>query len=48
MKGGVDEQVHVIQHEGAIDVDVDAASIALELPRNDRRCMTIANPPVPG
>src|SRR5712672_1981146 len=32
MKGGVDEQVHVIQYEGAIDVDVDAASIALELP----------------
>jgi hypothetical protein len=32
MKGGVDEQVHVIQDEGAIDVDVDAASVALELP----------------
>jgi hypothetical protein len=31
MKGGVDEQVHVIQDEGAIDVDVDAASVALEL-----------------
>jgi hypothetical protein len=30
MKGGVDEQVHVIQDEGSIDVDVDAASIALE------------------
>jgi hypothetical protein len=28
----VDEQVHVIQDEGAIDVDVDAASVALELP----------------
>jgi hypothetical protein len=32
MKGGVDEQVHVIQDEGAIDVDGDAASVALELP----------------
>jgi hypothetical protein len=32
MNGGVDEQVHVIQDEGAIDVDVDAASVALELP----------------
>jgi hypothetical protein len=32
MKGGVDEQVHIIQDEGAIDVDVDPASIALELP----------------
>ena len=32
MKGGVDEQVHVIQDEGALDVDVDAASVALELP----------------
>jgi hypothetical protein len=32
MKGGVDEQVHVIQAEGAIDVGVDAASVALELP----------------
>jgi len=32
MKGGVDEQVHVIQDEGAIDVDVDAASVAFELP----------------
>src|SRR6266436_7213847 len=32
MKGGVDEQVHVVQDEGAIDVDVDAASVALELP----------------
>jgi len=32
MQGGVDEQVHVIQDEGAIDVDVDAASVALELP----------------
>ena len=32
MKGGVDEQAHVIQDEGAIDVDVDAASVALELP----------------
>jgi hypothetical protein len=29
MKGGVNEQVHVIQDEGAIDVDVDAASAAL-------------------
>ena len=29
MKGGVDEEVHVIQDEGAIDVDVDAASVAL-------------------
>ena len=32
MKGGVDQQVHVIQDEGAIDADVDAASVALELP----------------
>src|SRR5882757_1758245 len=32
MKGGVDEQLHIIQDEGAIDVDVDPASIALELP----------------
>jgi hypothetical protein len=32
VKGGVDEQVHVIQDESAIDVDVDAASVALELP----------------
>ena len=32
MKGGVDEQVHIIQDEGAIDVDADPASIALELP----------------
>ena len=32
MKGGIDEQVHVIQDEGAIDVDLDAASVALELP----------------
>ena len=32
MKGGVDEQVLVIQDEGAIDVDVDPASVALELP----------------
>ena len=32
MQSGVDEQVHVIQDEGAIDVDVDAASVALELP----------------
>jgi hypothetical protein len=32
MKGGVDEQVHVIQDEGAIDVDAEAASVALELP----------------
>jgi hypothetical protein len=31
MKGGVDEQVQVIQDEGAIDVDLDAASVALEL-----------------
>jgi hypothetical protein len=30
MKGGLDEQVRVIQDEGAIDVDVDAASVALE------------------
>jgi hypothetical protein len=30
MKGGFDEQVRVIQDEGAIDVDVDAASIALD------------------
>jgi hypothetical protein len=32
MKGGVDEQVQTLQDEGAIDVDVDAASLALELP----------------
>jgi hypothetical protein len=32
MKNGVDEQVLVIQDGGAIDVDVDAASVALELP----------------
>jgi hypothetical protein len=31
-KGGVDEQVLVIQDEGAVDVDVDPASVALELP----------------
>ena len=31
-KGGVDEQVRVVQDEGTIDVDVDAASVALELP----------------
>ena len=32
MKGGVDEQAHVVQDEGAVDVDADAASVALELP----------------
>jgi len=32
MKGGIDEQAHVIQDEGAIDFDVDAASVVLELP----------------
>src|ERR1700738_1078869 len=32
MKGGVDQQVHVIQDERAIDLDVDAAAGALELP----------------
>ena len=32
MKGVVDQQVQVIQDEGAVDVDVDAASVALELP----------------
>src|SRR5882757_10484071 len=31
-KGGVDEQVRVVQDEGAVDLDVDAASVALELP----------------
>src|SRR4029077_11853486 len=32
MKGRVDEQVHVIQDEGAVDADVNVASVALELP----------------
>jgi hypothetical protein len=32
VKGGLYEQVHVIQDEGATDMDVDAASVALELP----------------
>src|SRR5882672_8422084 len=32
MKGGVDEQAHVVQDEGAVDVDADAAAVALELP----------------
>ena len=31
MKGGVDEQALVVQDEWAIDADVDAASIAIEL-----------------
>lgn len=32
MKGGVDEQVRVVQDQGVIDVDIDAPSVALELP----------------
>jgi len=30
MKGGVDKQMHVIQDEGPIDADADAASVTLD------------------